>query len=122
MESKRKDINLIAGIAAGISIVTYIAYYISWYEYHYRLDEVYSLGTWIAIGLFSLGSFMLLRHRLVRFITLSAFIFHTVLALTYIVSWLIFGQAYGYIKLSLIIGLFIATINYIYDTVTRFGT
>lgn len=106
----------LAAIAGLISVVGYIAYFLSYYYANYRLDEIYFVNNCFTSAIFTYLCFSFFNHKFVKVILLFTSIFYSMLLFTYIGNWLILGTPYAWIKFSLIIGLIIGLIYYLYDT------
>lgn len=55
------------------------------------------------------------KNRNVKTLLLYTSVYYSLLVIMYVGSWVILGKPYGYIKLSLIIGLFFGLIYWLYD-------
>lgn len=105
----------IGGFAAILSISSYLAYYIFYYK-GIKLDELYFIATGVSISIFTGLLFSMFRDKWVRTFLLFASVFYGILITIYILHWIITGIPYAYIKISLIIGLLIGVIYFIYDS------
>jgi len=107
----------IGGFAAALSVVSYIAYYIFYYE-GIKLDELYFIATGISISIFTGLLFTMFKDRWVRTFLLFCSVFYGMLITIYVFHWIITGMPYAYIKISIILGLIIGVIYFIYDSFT----
>jgi len=105
----------IAGITGVVVAISYLAYYYYYYENGVKLNELYFISTGIGISVFTGLLFTFFRNICVKIILMFTSIFYGVLELIYISVWIVQGQPYAYIKQSLIIGLIIGIIYFIYD-------
>lgn len=107
----------IGGFAAILSISSYLAYYIFYYK-GIKLDELYFIATGISISIFTGLLFSMFMDKWVRTFLLFASVFYGILIKIYVLHWIITGIPYAYIKTSLVLGLIIGIIYFIYDSFT----
>lgn len=105
----------VGGFAAILSIVSYLAYYIFYYK-GIKLDELYFIATGVSISIFTGLLFTMFRDKWVRTFLIFASVFYGILITIYILHWIITGIPYAYIKISLVLGLIIGVIYFIYDS------
>lgn len=106
---------IIAAFAAVLILVSYIVYSIRYYEDGVKLNEMYFISQGIGISVFTGLQFTLYRNIYVRTILLFTSVYYAILEAIYIIVWIYFGQPYSYIKHSLLIGLVIGIIYFLYD-------
>lgn len=106
----------LAIFAGAISLITYVVY-----EYYYickgvYLHEQFFISTTFSISTFSFLTFTYLKGRNVKSFLLIVSGFYFLLNLTYLSNWVLFGNAHISVTISLIVGLIIALIYFLYDT------
>lgn len=106
----------IGGISAMLCIVSYVVYYLFYYK-GIQLDELYFISTGISISIFTGLLFTMFTDKWVRTFLLFASVFYFILITIYVFRWMMVGIPYAYIKTSLIIGLIIGLIHFVYDTI-----
>lgn len=109
----------IAGLAGIFIALSYLVYYYFYYEKGIKLNEIYFISTGVGISVFTGLLFTFFQNIIVKTILMFASIFYGILELIYIIVWIIQGEPYAYIKLSLIIGLIIGIIYFTYDKLTN---
>lgn len=113
----RKNLEIkgwIGGFAAILSIFSYIAYYFCFYE-GINYDAFYFISTGLSISVFTGLLFTFFENKLVRTFLLFASTFYGILIISYSAHWIFTGLPYAYIKISLICGLTVGIIYFIYD-------
>ncbi len=108
-----------ASIAGIISVSVYILYFFSYYYGGYRLDEAYFANNCFTTAIFTYLCHGFFSQKFVRVVLLFTSVFYSMLLLTYVGNWLLLGTPYAWIKFSLIAGLLIGLIYYIYDSATN---
>ena len=106
---------IIGAVAAGLILLSYVIYYYFYYNDGIKLNELYFISSGVGISVFTGLLFTFCRNIYVRTILLFTSIFYAMLEVIYITVWIIFGHPYAYIKTSLIIGLIIGIVYFIYD-------
>lgn len=101
-------------VTAYLFVLSYIAYFYSYYELNYRLDEVYFSINTITTSIWCYLLFQFFTNKDVKVAFLFTSVFAGGLCFTYVVNWIIMGTPYTLIKLSLIAGFSIALIYYLY--------
>lgn len=105
----------IGASAAVLTLVGYLIYYLYLSMYEVKLNELYFIMTSLPIAIFTGILFTFFKNRNVKTLLLYTSVYYSLLVIMYVGSWVILGQPYGYIKLSLIIGLFFGLIYWLYD-------
>lgn len=106
----------IGAAAALFTILSYITYYIFYYE-GIKLDELYFISTGVSISIFTGILFTMFDNKTVKTFLIFASVFYAILILVYAIHWILTGLPYAYIKTSLIIGFIAGLIYYAYDTI-----
>lgn len=117
MSSRLKVKGIIGAVAACLSIASYIIYYVAYYQ-DIKLDELYFISTGATISVFTGLLFAIIRNKVSRTLLLFASMFYAILIISYILSWIVSGFPYAYIKVSLFIGLVIGLIYFLHDSRT----
>lgn len=107
---------IIGGMAAFVSILSYIAYYFCFYR-GIPFDELYFISTGYSIAIFTGLLFTFFKKKITRTLLLFCSTFYSILVTVYIVHWVCTGLPYAYIKISLFLGLLIGIIYFCYDVV-----
>lgn len=106
---------VIGAFTAALILISYLVYYYYYYNDGVKLNELYFVSTGLGIFVLTGLLFTFFKNVYIRTILLFTSIFYLMLEIIYIVSWLILGQPYAYLKESLIVGLIIGIIYFIYD-------
>lgn len=119
-ESKYIELKgIIGAIAAAFIMISYVVYYFTYYETGEKLNELYFISSGIGISVFTGLLFTFFENIYVKTILLFTSVFYAILEMIYIVIWVIQGQPYAYIKLSLFAGLIIGICYFLYDKFTN---
>ena len=113
---------IIGASAAVFTLVGYLIYYLYLSVYEVKLNELYFIMTSLPIAIFTGILFTFFNNRNVKTLLLYTSVYYSLLVIMYVGSWVILGQPYGYIKLSLIIGLFFGLIYWLYDYFANYDT
>jgi hypothetical protein len=108
---------IIAGIVSALMLVSYILYYYNFYYNDIHLDKLYFIITGIGISVFTGLLFTFFKRTCIKALLLFTSAFYAILELIYIIMWIILGKPYAYIKWSLIAGLAVGLIYFIYDSI-----
>lgn len=106
---------IIGAIAGAFLIISYLFYYYWYYENGIKLNELYFIATGVGISVFTGLLFTFFQNIYVKTILLFTSVFYLMLEVIYIAVWIVQGEAYAYIKLSLVIGLVIGLIYFLYE-------
>lgn len=106
---------LIAALAAALILVSYIVYYIRYYNDGVKLNEMYFISQGVGISVFTGLLFTFFKNVYTRTMLLFTSVFYGILELIYIIVWIHYGEPYAYLKQSLLVGLIIGIIYFIYD-------
>lgn len=113
---KHTEIKGVIGvIAAAIILFSYLVYYFYYYNNGVKLNELYFISSGIGISIFTGLLFTFFENLYIRTILLFTSVFYLMLEMIYIIMWIVLGEPYAYLKTSLIIGLIIGIIYFIYD-------
>lgn len=104
----------IGGFGAVMAIASYIAYYFCYYE-GINYDAFYFIATGLSISIFTGLLFTFFENKVVRTFLLFASVFYGILVLSYSAHWAFTELPYAYIKISLMSGLIVGIIYFIYD-------
>lgn len=110
---------IVGALAAALILVSYLVYYYYYYNDGIKLNELYFISSGIGISVFTGLLFTFFQNICVKTILLFTSVFYAMLEIIYISMWILQGEPYAYIKISLIIGLIIGTIYFIYDKFTN---
>ena len=120
MKSSIKHIELkgiLASIASGVIMISYIVYYYYYYCADIKLNELYFISSGVGISIFTGLLFTFFQNIYIRTILLFTSVFYVVLEAIYIIKWIFFGNPYAYLKIALIFGLIIGIIYFVYDRI-----
>jgi len=112
---------VLGSFASAFALTGHLVYYLYLSMYDIKLNELYFIITCVPIAIFTGILFTFFKSRTVRTIFLYTSVYYSLLTVMYVGSWVLMGQPYGYIKLSLIIGLIIGLIYWLYDYFTGFN-
>ena len=110
---------LIASMSAIQLVAVYLAYNIVFYSNGIKLSEIYYLSTWLTISVLSGIMFTFFKHIFYRATMVFCSVCCSLLIVNYLLSWIILGHPYAYIKLAIGIGLLIGIIYGIRDYAKR---
>lgn len=110
---------VLGSFASTFALAGYLAYYLYLSMYGIKLNELYFIMTCIPIAIFTGILFTFFKNRTAKTLLLYTSVYYSLLTIMYVGSWVFMGQPYGYIEFSLIIGLIIGLIYWIYDYLTN---
>lgn len=106
---------ILGTFASAFALTGYLVYYLYLSAYGIKLNELYFITSCVPIAIFTGILFTFFKERYAKVLFLYTCVYYSLLVLTYVGSWILIGQPYGYIKVSLIIGLVVGLIYWIYD-------
>lgn len=110
---------LIASLSAIQLMIVYLAYNIVFYSNGIKLSEIYYLSTWLTIAVLSGIMFTFFKHIFYKATMVFCSICCYSLIVNYLLSWIILGHPYAYIKIAILTGLITGIIYGIRDYVKR---
>jgi hypothetical protein len=108
---------IIAAVVSAFMLVSYVFYYYYYYTNEVKLSELYFISTGVGVSVFTGLLFTFFKRTWVKTLLLFTSTFYAILELIYIIMWIILGKPYAYIKWSLIAGLAVGLIYFIYDSI-----
>jgi len=108
---------ILALIAVGLLVITYIIYNYYYYNLGIKLSELHFVSTGVGISIFTGLLFTFFQNVYVRTALLFTCVGYAILELIYIVEWILFGNPYAHLKLALLAGLIIGLIYFAYDRI-----
>jgi ABC-type proline/glycine betaine transport system permease subunit len=114
-----KTKGLVASMSAIQLVAVYLAYNIVFYSNGIKLSEIYYLSTWLTISVLSGIMFTFFKHIFHRATMVFCSVCCSLLIVNYLLSWIILGHPYAYIKLAILIGLLTGITYGIRDYIKR---
>lgn len=114
-----KTKGLVASLSTIQLMIVYLAYNIVFYSNGIKLSEIYYLSTWLTISVLSGTMFTFFKHIFHRATMVFCSVCCSLLIVNYLLSWIILGHPYAYIKLAILIGLLTGIIYGIRDWIKR---
>ena len=109
----------IAAVISALMLVSYVIYYYYYYANGVKLNELYFISTGVGVAVFTGLLFTFFERTWIKAILLFTSTFYAILELIYVIMWIILGKPYAYIKWSLIAGLAVGVIYFIYDYINN---